>query len=101
MKTRFEWDPVKAERNLRKHAVSFDIAAQVFRDPFCVSEPDRVEDGELRWQTIGMVGGMKLVLVAHTIEEEDTDGQVIEVIRLISARTANRRERLRYEQESI
>lgn len=100
MKTRFEWDPAKAERNLQKHGVSFDIAAQVFRDPFCVSEPDRVEDGEVRWQTIGVVGGMKLVLVAHTINEEDADGQAIEVIRLISARTANRKEKRRYEQET-
>jgi uncharacterized DUF497 family protein len=33
MMTRFEWDPAKAVINLRKHAISFDIAVRVFADP--------------------------------------------------------------------
>jgi len=34
MKIRFEWDPAKAALNVRKHGVSFEIARQVFVDPF-------------------------------------------------------------------
>jgi uncharacterized DUF497 family protein len=40
-----------------------------------------------------------LMLVAHTIENADQDGQPIEIIRIISARAADRKERRRYEQE--
>ncbi|WP_429791025.1 BrnT family toxin [Bartonella bovis] len=35
MKMRFEWDKTKAESNLRKHRVSFEVAVRVFADPFC------------------------------------------------------------------
>ncbi len=43
MDIRFEWDPAKAEANLRKHGVSFETAARVFSDPFALSEQDRIE----------------------------------------------------------
>ena len=89
-----EWDYKKAESNYRKHNIRFEEAALAFDDPFAVSEQDRVENGEQRWQTIGMVGGCLLVLVAHTVRFED---KVAEVVRIISARRANRRERIRYE----
>jgi len=49
---RFEWDPDKAASNLRKHRVSFELAMRVFSDPFALSEQDRIEDGERRWQTL-------------------------------------------------
>jgi uncharacterized DUF497 family protein len=97
---RFEWDPLKAAVNLRKHGVSFDVAARVFADPFALTEQRRVEGGELRWQTLGLVEGHVLLLVAHTIREDDADGQPVEVIRIISARAADRKERQRYEQET-
>jgi uncharacterized DUF497 family protein len=103
MATRFEWDPAKAAINQRKHAISFDIALRVFADPFALTEQVRVEAEEQRWQTLGTVAGHLLVLVAHTIrdeEEDEEDGQPIEVIRIISARRADRKERQRYEQES-
>ena len=100
MATRFEWDPAKAAINLRKHAISFDIALRVFADPFALTEQVRVEGDEQRWQTLGTVEGHLLVLVAHTIRDEEEDGQPIEVIRIISARRADRKERQRYEQES-
>jgi hypothetical protein len=45
------------------------------------------------------VEGHLLVLVAHTIQDDEEDGQPIEVIRIISARRADRKERQRYEQE--
>ncbi len=98
MATRFEWDPVKAGANLRKHGVSFEIAVRVSADPFALSEQDRIEGGEARWRTLGMVEGRVPPLVAHTFRDED--GEAIEVIRIISARAADRRERRRYEQET-
>ena len=97
MKTRFEWDPAKAKHNFRKHRVSFEIAVRVFADPFAVVEQDRVESGEFRWQALGTVNGCLLLLVAHTVRE-DTDGT--EVIRIISARRAEPKERKRYEETS-
>ena len=99
MVTRFEWDPAKAAINLRKHAVSFDIAMRVFAAPFALTEAVRIEGGEQRWQTLGIVEGHLLLLVAHTIRDDDEGGQPIEIIRIISARAADRKERRRYEQE--
>lgn len=101
MNVRFEWDPVKAANNLRKHGVSFDVAVRVFADPFALTWFDRIEGGEQRWQTIGTVGaGLLLVLVAHTAGEDEEWGQTIDVIRIISARRADGKERRRYEQET-
>lgn len=100
MSTRFEWDSAKAAINLRKHAISFGVALRVFADPFALTEQVRVEGDEQRWQTLGTVEGHLLVLVAHTIRDDEEDGQPIEVIRIISARRADRKERQRYEQES-
>lgn len=95
MKTQFEWDITKAESNLRKHRVSFETAARVFADPFALVEQDRIENGEYRWQTLGVVEGYLLLLVAHTVRD-DEDGA--EIIRIISARRADTKERKRYEQ---
>ena len=55
---------------------------------------DRHEGGEHRWQTIGMVEDMVILLVAHSVYDEQEE----EVIRIISARKATKRERQRYEQ---
>lgn len=90
----FEWDEAKARSNKRKHGVSFEDAMHIFDDPYAVAEQDRIERGELRWQTIGLVGGVVLLLVAHNVREEGQD----EVIRIISARQANRKEHHRYEE---
>lgn len=95
MKIRFEWDTAKAESNFSKHRVSFEIATRVFADPFAVVEQDRIENGEHRWKTLGIVDGYLLLLVAHTVRDNE-DGT--EVIRIISARRAEPKERKRYEQ---
>lgn len=58
MERYFEWDGRKAEGNFRKHGVRFEEAALVFDDPFAVSVQACIENGEPRWQTIGMAGGM-------------------------------------------
>jgi uncharacterized DUF497 family protein len=54
-------------------------------------------DGEERWQTFGVVGGVLLLMVAHTVQEVSTTQ---EVIRIISARPATPKERRRYEDEN-
>lgn len=48
MQIRFEWNPAKAVANVRKHGVSFETALRVFADPFALSIPERIEDGEQR-----------------------------------------------------
>jgi len=90
--TLFEWDEAKAESNLRKHGISFDDAIEVFYDPNAVFEQDRVVDGELRWQAIGMAEDLVMLQVAHTVIERDVD----EVFRIVSARRATRKERRLY-----
>lgn len=57
----FEWDPAKAKSNQRKHGVTFEEATLVFQDPNIFSEHDRIIDGELRWQSTGLVHGVMLV----------------------------------------
>ena len=94
---RFTWDEDKNRTNQRKHrGISFDVATQVFRDPLRLTRQDRFEGGEERWQTIGLVRGVMVLLVAHTMRD---DGDV-EVIRLISARRALPEERRLYEWEN-
>ncbi len=78
MKIRFEWDPVKAAGNLRKHGVSFETALRAFADPWALTHHDRIEDGEQRWQTLGLVEGHLLILVAHTIVDQDEAAQPTE-----------------------
>ena len=96
MQKRFEWDAGKAESNLQKHGVSFGLATRAFTDQFALVAQDRIENGELRWQTLGMVDSYLLLLVVHTIFDEASDGA--EAIRIISARRADPRERKRYEE---
>ena len=96
MQVRFEWNVANAAKHFKKHGVSFEVAARVFADPFALMVQDRIENGEQRWQTIGMVDGHLLLLVAHTVIEGDDT----EVIGIISARKAEPKERKRYEQEN-
>ena len=91
---RFEWNEAKNRSNQAKHGLSFETATLVFDDPQQLSVQDRYEGSEERWQTLGLVGGAVVILVAHTWREQDDD----EVIRIISARKATRQERVRYEQ---
>lgn len=93
---RFEWDPMKARTNQRRHGITFEEAVNVFGDPYALFEQDRTDDetGELRWRATGLVEGAVVLLVAFAIREQGQD----EAIRLISAPRATRKERNRYEQ---
>ena len=66
----------------------------VFADPYALAEQDRAEDGEPRWRTLGLAGGIAVLLVVHTVRHQQED----EVIRIISARRATREERKRYDE---
>ena len=92
------WDPDKAARNRAKHGLSFDTAALVFEDPLQLSRLDPHPDGD-RWQTIGMVGAV-LLLVVHTAPESDDTGDE-PTGRIISARKASAKERRAYEETGL
>jgi uncharacterized DUF497 family protein len=87
----FEWDEDKARSNRLKHGVSFEEATRVFEDPLALTTQDRTVNGEPRWQAIGWAGTLVL-FVAYTVREEGMD----EVVRIISARRASKKERHRY-----
>ena len=91
---RFIWDEGKNRRNLLKHKVSFETAVSVFDDPHAISVQDRFVQGEERWQTLGLIEGVVVLLVAHLVEFEGDE----EIIRIISARKATPREREIYAQ---
>lgn len=64
---RFLWDDTKNRSNRKKHGVSFDTAAEVFLDPLHLAQQERIVEGEQRWQAIGMVNGILLLLVAYVV----------------------------------
>ena len=89
----FEWDSRKAERNYRKHGVSFTQAVAAFADSLLVTVPDqRHSDEEQRFFSPGEDESGKLLAIAHTIEDGDR-------IRIISARPATGSERRDYEED--
>ena len=88
---RIEWDPRKARSNLRKQKVSFEEASTALSDPMAATgaDPDHSVT-ENRFVTFGVSERGRLLVVAHTDEEE--------TIRIISARTASKGERELYEE---
>lgn len=88
----FDWDPLKARSNLRKHRVSFQEAKSALLDPLSKTSLDgdhSVE--EKRFITFGESARRRLLVVSYT--------ECGVVIRLISARIATRRERKIYEED--
>jgi uncharacterized DUF497 family protein len=85
------WDPRKAAANARKHKVSFEEASTVFADGLALTgaDPDH-SIGQARWITFGESARGRLLAVAHTDEGD--------IIRIISARMATRREKRLYEE---
>ena len=92
---RWEWDDRKSLANRRKHGLSFETAQLVFDDPLATSRRTPHPEEE-RWQTIGMIGTV-LVIVAHTWPRTDYDTGD-ESGRIISARKATAHERRHYEE---
>lgn len=91
---RFEWDPVKAASNAKKHKVTFEVAKTVFYDDFAVQFFDEEHSSsEDRFLLLGMSSDSRLLLVCHC-EREDGD-----VIRIISARKATANEAQYYQGE--
>ena len=92
---RFDWDPVKARENLRKHGIAFDEAETVFTDDqaLLIGDPDH-SDAEDRFVLLGLSARLRVLVVVHCYRETET------VIRLISARKATKDERRQYELHS-
>ena len=88
---RFEWDSKKESRNRAKHGVSFSEAATVFSDDSALfMEDSEHSETEPRFLLLGMSSSLKLLVVVHAYREHD------DVIRIISARRATKRERSDY-----
>ena len=87
----FEWDSDKNNANIKKHGVSFKEAVTAFTDGFArvIPDPDH-SDIEDRFILLGMSTSLKLLVVCHCFREKS------EVIRLISARKANKSETKQY-----
>jgi uncharacterized DUF497 family protein len=102
---RYEWDEAKNLRNQRKHGgISLELAALVFRNERCLICPDRIDrkTEEQRWYAIGTAriepGAAAVLLVVH-VYREDHYGE--EIIRIISARAAEKHEIRRYRQQAM
>jgi len=90
---RFEWDEQKAASNRRKHGISFDEARTVFLDDFAMLIPDPEHSGdEDRFVLLGASLWLRTLVVCHCYRQDD------DVIRIISARRADRSERRQYEE---
>ena len=89
----FEWDPRKAESNLRKHGISFNEAGTVFGDDLAITvpDPDHSNDEE-RFITIGWSNRHRLLIISHTDRADK--------IRIISVRELTPSERKAYEEEN-
>jgi len=84
----FEWDSDKEARNRRKHGLDFALAAEAFADVCAVYRRDTLHSlGEERFQLLGQVGGVLLLLVVFTERNS---------IRIISARKATKQEKKAY-----
>ena len=89
---RFEWDDRKDEQNRRKHGISFEEAQTVFYDEqaLLIADPDHSQQGE-RFILLGLSSALRTLVVCHCYRQGG------DVIRLISARRADRQERENYE----
>ena len=93
---RFEWDERKNDSNRRKHGVSFEDAETAFGDEnaLYLADPDHSGEEE-RYLLLGLSASVRVLVVAHVYRSRDS------IIRIISARLANRRERAQYVQRWV
>jgi len=87
----FTWDEKKAKANLEKHGIGFEEAKTVFVDEFArlIPDPDHSETEE-RFILLGLSNNVRLIMVCHCYRGED------EVVRILSARKADRTESKQY-----
>lgn len=85
-----EWDPKKAEANLREHGVVFSEAATVLTDDYALTREDEDSAEEQRFVSLGMSATGALLIVVYTHREPD-------IYRLISSWKANKPQRKQYE----
>ena len=83
----FEWDPIKNQINITKHGIHFSTAAKIFDGPILKEEDTRQDYGETRIIALGRSEG-RILYVVYTRRNS--------VIRIISARKANKDERAEY-----
>ena len=99
----FEWDDEKNRLNRRKHGISFEMAALIFEDERCVVRLDRVDNaGEQRWHALGTAciePEIAAVLLVVHVYREEINGE--EIIRIISARRAEKNELQRYQGQEM
>ncbi|MDQ2098315.1 MAG: BrnT family toxin [Tychonema bourrellyi B0820] len=86
----FEWDEAKNLENIRKHEIDFADVPAMFDGEMLIELDDRFDYGEDRWFGIGFLGS-GIAVVVWTERQNN-------VIRIISARRANRHEQKRFEQ---
>ena len=93
----FEWDNRKAGANLRAHGVSFEEAKSVFFDDYAIQyfDEDHSDDAEERFLMLGMSNLSRILLVVHWFRASDN------VIRIISARKATKKEQSEYRGPSL
>lgn len=93
---RFTWDPRKAALNQKKHGISFEEAETVFCDENArlMADPDHSHD-EDRFVMLGLSAKLRILVVCHCYRRGDS------VIRIISARKANKREQSYYRERDI
>jgi uncharacterized DUF497 family protein len=100
---RYEWDEAKNRLNQKKHRISFEMAALAFEDDCCLVRPDRVDEtGEQRWYAIGaarLSPDASVVLFVVHVYREEIDGE--EIIRIISARRADKDDYRRYQEQEM
>jgi hypothetical protein len=87
---RFEWDPRKAETNLHIHGNRFAEAVTVWEDAFALTREDPDAVGEQRFVTLGLSDQANLLVVVYAYREPD-------IVRMLSAWRANKRQREAYE----
>ncbi|PIE82925.1 MAG: hypothetical protein CSA09_04355 [Candidatus Contendobacter odensis] len=85
----FEWNENKNKANQKKHGISFEEAALIFKGEVLTHFDDNEDYGEEREMSIGLIGAHVVVVVVHTDRQN--------VTRIISARLANRSERKAYD----
>jgi uncharacterized DUF497 family protein len=96
MKLIFEWDAVKARKNMAKHKVSFEEARTLLSDPLLLTVIDDYHSkGEGRFISVGRSMRGRILLLIHT-ERHETEESL--VIRIISCRKATKSERKTYEE---